>query len=145
MFRMSVSPRFYETDAFGHVNNTVVPGWFETAREPIFRIFTPNMDITQMNLILARIEVDFVAQIFYGSEVELKTGIEKIGNSSFVVWHEAWQKGACVAKGKAVQVYFDHKTQKSEKIPDQYRAQLEDMLTITQPPKIAPSKDLTGN
>ena len=32
-----VTPRFYETDAFGHINNTVITGWFETAREPIFR------------------------------------------------------------------------------------------------------------
>ncbi len=36
MFTATFSPRFYETDAFGHVNNTVVTGWFETAREPIF-------------------------------------------------------------------------------------------------------------
>ncbi len=131
MFTMLVSPRFYETDAFGHVNNTVVPGWFETAREPIFRIFTPDMDIKSMNLILARIEVDFVAQIFYGSEVELRTGIEKIGNSSFTVWHEAWQKGICVAKGKAVQVYFNHKTQKSEKLPEHFKVQLEPLLNLS--------------
>ena len=32
MFELTVTPRFYETDAFGHVNNTVVTGWFETGR-----------------------------------------------------------------------------------------------------------------
>lgn len=128
MFTLLVAPRFYETDAFGHVNNTVVPGWFETAREPIFKLFTDGEEMTKINLILARIEVDFVAQIFYGSEVTVKTGIEKIGNASFVVWHEAWQKGACVAKGKAVQVYFSHDTQKSERIPDEFRVKLEAIL-----------------
>jgi acyl-CoA thioester hydrolase len=128
MFKTTVQPRFYETDAFGHVNNTVVAGWFETAREPIFRLFCPDMDIRKMNLILARIEVDFVAQIYYGDEVTLLTGIERVGNSSFVVHHEAWQKQACVARGKAVQVYFDHGTQKSERIPDQYRRELEKQL-----------------
>lgn len=128
MFTMTVSPRFYETDAFGHINNTVLTGWFETAREPIFRIFSPDMDIKKMSLILARVEVDFLAQIYYGAEVEIRTAIEKIGNASFTVAHEAWQKGSCVARGKAVQVYFDFGTQKSGTIPDVYRRQLAELL-----------------
>ena len=128
MFKTTVAPRFYETDAFGHINNTVVAGWFETAREPLFRLFCPDMDIRNMNLILARIEVDFVAQIYYGNEVTLLTGIEKIGNASFVVHHEAWQQQACVARGKAVQVYFNHASQKSEPLPAQLRRELEKLL-----------------
>ena len=124
MFTSTVMPRFYETDAFGHVNNTVVAGWFETAREPIFRIFTPEMDIRKLSLILARVEIDFVAQIHYGHEVTLRTAIERIGNASFTVLHEAWQKGVCTARGRAVQVYFDFETQKSGRLPDVYREQL---------------------
>jgi len=75
MFTLSITPRFYETDAFGHINNTVITGWFETAREPIFRIFNPNMEIKNLPLILARVEVDFVAQIYYGASIEIKTWI----------------------------------------------------------------------
>ncbi|CBL46297.1 Conserved hypothetical protein [gamma proteobacterium HdN1] len=129
MFSMVVSPRFYETDAFGHINNTVLPGWFETAREPIFRLFTNDSDLTRINLILARIEVDFVAQTYYGKEVTLKTGIERVGNSSFVVWQAAYQEGALVARGKAVQVYFSQQTQKSEPLPDHYRIKLEALVS----------------
>lgn len=125
MFTSTLMPRFYETDAFGHVNNTVVAGWFETAREPVFKIFTPELDISQLSLILARIEIDFVGQIHYGSEVTLKTSIEKVGNSSFVVLHEAWQNDGCVARGKAVQVGFDFASQKSQRISDTQRAALE--------------------
>lgn len=124
MFTLTVMPRFYETDAFGHVNNTVFSGWFETAREPIFRLFTPEMDIRKLSLILARIEVDFVAQTHYGSEVTLRTGIERLGNSSFTVWHQAWQNDRLVARGKAVQVYFDHTRQQSGPIPEPWRSQL---------------------
>lgn len=128
MFSLSITPRFYETDAFGHINNTVMTGWFEAARAPIFQVFTPNMDIKQLTLILARIEIDFVAQTHYGHEVTVKTGIEKVGNSSFVVIQEAWQNDVLVAKGKAVQVYFNFKTQKSDRIPDLYREQLEELI-----------------
>lgn len=130
MFSLSITPRFYETDAFGHINNTVMTGWFEAARAPIFQIFTPNMDIKNLTLILARIEVDFVAQTHYGYDVVVKTGIEKVGNSSFVVIQEAWQNDVLVAKGKAVQVYFDFKTQKSDRIPDVYREKLEALIKI---------------
>jgi len=146
MFTLSITPRFYETDAFGHINNTVITGWFETAREPVFRLFNPSMEIKNLPLILARVEVDFVAQIYYGADMlnpcfdfdisavidlsnEIKTWIEHIGNSSFIVAHEAWQNDHCVARGKAVQVYFDFSTQKSGRIPDRFRTQLQQYLT----------------
>jgi acyl-CoA thioester hydrolase len=128
MFTSTFAPRFYETDAFGHVNNTVVTGWFETAREPIFRIFAPSMNVKELKLILARVEVDFVAQIYYGADVVVKTNIEKIGNASFVVSHTAFQKDVVVARGKAVQVYFDFDIHKSARIPDVYRHALEEHL-----------------
>ncbi len=130
MFSVNITPRFYETDAFGHINNTVIAGWFEAGRAPIFKIFTPAMDIQQLTLILARIEIDFVAQTHYGHDVTIKTGIERVGNSSFVVIQEAWQNDVLVAKGKAVQVYFDFKTQKSDRIPDQQRTQLEALIQV---------------
>lgn len=129
MFRMNFNPRFYETDAMGHINNTVLNQWFETAREPLFRLFSPAGKPELIALILARTEVDFIAQTRYGSQVEVRTWIERIGNASFVVAHEAWQDGKCTARGKAVQVAFDHATQKSHRVPDAHRAELEKHLT----------------
>ncbi len=126
MYELTVTPRFYETDAFGHVNNTVVTGWFETGRSPLFELFADGLDKpSELPLILARVEVDFVGQIYYGSDVLIRTGIERIGNSSFVVAQQAWQKGQLVARGKAVQVYFEHDKQASAPIPVRFRAELE--------------------
>lgn len=125
MLELRLRPRFYETDAFGHINNTTVSGWFETAREPIFQMFMPGTDPTVLDLILARTEIDFIAQLHYGTEVVIRTGIERIGNSSFVVAHEAWQQDVLAARGKAVQVCFDHKTQQSMPLSQHYRQQLQ--------------------
>jgi acyl-CoA thioester hydrolase len=125
MFSMNVVPRFYETDALGHINNTVISGWFESAREPVFRIFNPGLNLGKWNLILARVEIDYVAQTHYGKPVEVLTWIEKIGNASFVVTQEAWQERVCVARGKAVQVYFNYVTQQSEPLPVEFRSVLE--------------------
>jgi acyl-CoA thioester hydrolase len=124
MFELTLAPRFYETDAFGHINNTTVAGWFETGRAPVFRLFSAGADAASLPLILARIEIDFVAQLYYGADVLLRTGIGQIGNSSFVVLQEAWQNGALAARGRAVQVYFDHQKQASQPLTESLREQL---------------------
>lgn len=124
MFSMTLEPRFVETDALGHINNTVLPVWFEQARTPIFKIFTPNLAIDEWELILAKIDVSFLKQIYYGQKVEIKTFIKSIGNSSFIVLHEAWQEEQKVAEGNAVLVHFDHETQETKPIPDSIRTEL---------------------
>ena len=128
MFLMTVEPRFSETDALGHINNTVLPVWFEQARTPIFKIFTPSLAIEEWQLILAKIDVSFLKQIYYGKEVEVKTFIQSIGNSSFVVYHQAWQENVKVADGTAVMVHFDHETQKPKQLPADIKKYLQEHL-----------------
>tara|TARA_R110002167_G_scaffold52073_4_gene150738 strand:- start:459 stop:854 length:396 start_codon:yes stop_codon:yes gene_type:complete len=125
MFSLIVGPRFSETDALGHINNTVLPVWFEQARTPIFEIFTPTLAVEKWELILAKIDVSFLKQIFYGKDVEVKTYVQSVGNSSFIVYHEAWQENVKVAEGTAVMVHFDHGTQKSKPIPRDIRLVLD--------------------
>ena len=64
MFRMTVTPGFSDTDALGHINNAKLPVWFENARTPIFKIFNPQLSLDAWPLILAKIEVNFLAQIY---------------------------------------------------------------------------------
>ncbi|MBN7819277.1 acyl-CoA thioesterase [Bowmanella yangjiangensis] len=128
MLSQDFEVRFYETDALRHVSNTVLAGWFEAAREPIFRIFTPELDLANWPLILASYKIDFLKQIFYGKTVTLKTGISRIGNSSFVVYQEVWQDGQRCASGQTTMVHFDYATQASAAIPDAVRTKLQDLL-----------------
>ena len=122
-------PRFTETDALGHINNTELPVWFEQARTPIFKFFTPSLDVNKWQLILAKIEVEFIAEIFYGSEVEIKTFIERVGNSSIQILHEVIQDNKLVAKGKATTVHFDHQKKKSKPISGNIKALLNEHLS----------------
>lgn len=123
MFSTTVSPRFGDIDGLGHVNNTVLPIWFEIGRNPIFRLFSPDLDLSPdiWHLILVRTEFDFLRQMYFRSEVEIRTFIAKIGNSSFTVGHEAWQEGELKVKGQAVLVYYDFKLQKTIPLPDSIR------------------------
>lgn len=124
MFLEKISPRFAETDALGHVNNTVIPVWFEQARKPVFQCFTPDLDPKKWRLIIARIEVDYLAEIIYGYEVEIRTYLLGLGNSSMQVRHDAYQKGCLCARGLAILVHYDYKKQKSIPIPGEIRNML---------------------
>ena len=120
--------RFYETDALKHVSNTVVAGWFETARESIFKMFTPTLDLDNWPLILASYKIDFLAQIFYGQNIEVRTGISRIGKSSFDVYQEIWQSDKKCASGTTTMVHFDYQSQTSCPIPETVLAQLKTLL-----------------
>ena len=124
MWTLTISPRFGETDALGHINNTVLPVWFEDARTPAFRLFTPDLNPKDWHLIIARIEVEFAGELFYGRDVEIRTYIQKLGNSSMTIAHEAWQDGRLGARGTAVMVHFDHDAKTSVAIPEAIREQL---------------------
>ena len=124
----TITPRFSETDMLGHISNTTLPIWFEGAREGFFRRIHPAMTTHDWPLILARIELDLKAQLHIGSEVTLKTSVEKIGSKSITVYQEAWQNQQLAAVARTVMVYFDYSEQCSKVIPDDVRGRLADLL-----------------
>ncbi len=124
MFQLELEPRFNDTDALGHISNTTLPVWFEQARKPIFRIFQPGLEVENWPLIIARIEIDLLAQSYWHMPVQIRTGIGKIGNSSFHVVQEAWQNDKKIARGVAVLIHFDYAAEKAVPIPDDIRARL---------------------
>lgn len=128
MLTYSLTPRFNDTDALGHINNASYSTWFEDARRPVFEYFIPDLDPKKWNLILARVEIDFLAQGEYQKSVEIKTSVEKIGNSSFVLLQEAYQDGKIICRGKSFLVHFNYELQKSEAIPSNIRVLLEKQL-----------------
>ncbi len=124
MFTEKLMPRFSDTDALGHINNTAIPVWFEGARTPVFKLFTPDLDLKKWPLIIAKIEVSYLGQLFYGQEIEVRTFISRIGGASFDVYQELWQHGEKCVSGTAAMVHFDYQAQASKKIPDEIRAEL---------------------
>ena len=128
MLTMPVTARFSETDALGHINNTVVPVWFEAAREPIFKIFNPELNLAEWNLIIAKIEVNYLAQIHYQGDIEIHTYISKIGTASFNVLQEVHQAGEKVAFGECVMVKFDYQHSKSMPLDENEKKQLSSLI-----------------
>ncbi len=125
MFSCPLVPRFLETDALGHINNTVLPMWFESARDPVFRFFTPDMDLNNWKLMLGSFNVSFHDETHYGSDVEIKTYISRIGGASFDVYQECWQHGKKTVSGTATMVYYCHQQKQSQKLTPQIIEQMQ--------------------
>jgi acyl-CoA thioester hydrolase len=121
-------PRFNDTDALGHINNASYSTWFEEARRPIFEIFIPDLDPKKWNLIIARVEIDYLAQGHYQKLTTIRTWVEKMGNSSFILLQEALQNDQVICRGKAFLVHFDYLNQKSVPIPEVHRSKLSQLM-----------------
>lgn len=126
MFTKSLTPRFGDVDGLRHINNTMLPVWFELGRDPLFRFFNPDMSLERWNLIMAHIDVDYRRPMMLGADIEIRTAVSQIGRTSFTVHQEAWQNGQLGAQGNAVVVHYDFANRKPLRIPDDIRARLQE-------------------
>ncbi|GHC24893.1 acyl-CoA thioesterase [Aidingimonas halophila] len=131
MFVRTIEPAFYDTDALGHINNTRLPAWFEWARNDLFKLFTPDLNPTRWTLIMARLDVEFHAELHFGKEVEIRTYLSRLGNSSLTVTQEAWQEGNLGARGNVVLVHYDHELKQAVPISGALRRALQVHLVET--------------
>jgi acyl-CoA thioester hydrolase len=130
MYSITIQPRFGDVDRLGHINNTVLALWFETARNPLIKIFVPDLIFTLENfpLIMAHSEYDFVNELLFQYEVEIRSWISRIGNKSFTVYHEAWQQERLCVKGSVVVVHYDFISRQSTPLPEDKKKLLEEHL-----------------
>ena len=137
MFNTTIQPRSGDSDFLGHVNNAALALWFETARNPLFRIFVPDLNFKAETFpfIIAYTDYDFVDEISFQYEVEVRTWISHIGNKSFTVYHQAWQKERLCVKGTAVAVHYDFETKRSTPLPPDKKKRLKEHLVVTKKSK----------
>jgi len=90
---MTVAPfltrvRSYELDALGHVNHAVYLNWFEQARYDALEasgLSPAELLHRQWGIHVVRIEVDYRVECRLGDEVEIRTGIDEVRNSSMTL------------------------------------------------------------
>ena len=108
--------RFRDCDAMGHVNNAVYSTYLEEARIGVLG------DL--ISFILARVEIDFRAELRMGEEVEVRTRCSRIGTKSFDLEHVIAAGDRVVAEAKSVLVSYDYERGESVPVPDDLRARL---------------------
>jgi acyl-CoA thioester hydrolase len=109
--------RFRDCDAMGHVNNAVYSTYLEEARIGVLGGLS--------QFILARMEIDFRAELRMGEEVEVRTRCSRVGTKSFDLEHVIAADGRVVAEAKSVLVSYDYGLGASVPVPEELRARLE--------------------
>ncbi len=109
--------RFRDCDAMGHVNNAVYSTYLEEARIGVLGALS--------GFILARVEIDFRAELRMGEEIEVRTRCSRIGTKSFDLEHViAASAGRVVAEAKSVLVAYDYERGESVPVSDELRERL---------------------
>ena len=124
MIETAIIPRVSETDGAGHINNTVIPIWFEGGRTEIFRVLTPDLDFKNWRVALVNMNVDYLAQSYFQDPAVVRTWVDKVGTKSFTLYEELWQGARLCAKGTATYVYFNYDDQEAKPVPENVRAAL---------------------
>jgi acyl-CoA thioester hydrolase len=127
--RISIRPRFSETDALGHINNTTIPVWFEEGR---LHLVYEEAKIDQKT-VLARFEVDYLHEVLFGQDIEVRTFINRLGNSSISYQQTIYQADKLCLKASAVSVTYDTKLRSSVPISQDTRVKLQTFVQNDSP------------
>ena len=120
--------RLGDTDRQGHVNNAVFATFAETGRIEFMRdeAFNPNHRGT--GFLVARIEIDFRAELLWPGTVDIGTRLVAIGRTSWRVEHGMFAGERCVATGVSVMVTIDDETRRPKPLSAELRRWLEARL-----------------
>jgi acyl-CoA thioester hydrolase len=116
--------RFGDTDALGHVNNAVFVTLSETGRVHFLRDPAMPAAEPQALWVIARIVLDFRAELHWPEVVEIGTGVLRVGRSSVTLGQGMFRGTDCVATAENVLVLIDAETRRPVTLPEPLRTAL---------------------
>jgi acyl-CoA thioester hydrolase len=117
--------RFRDLDALAHVNNGSFLVYLESARLAWWLQVTGRpAGLQALDMMLARVEMDFRAPLFWGEAVMVGVRCASMKRSSFVMEFEVRERtsGRLCAEARKVCVYYDFGAGRSLPLPDALRA-----------------------
>lgn len=114
---LEIQVRFGDTDTLGHVNNAVFASYAELGRIDLMR----RVSWDEGGPILARIAIDFRAQVRLGSRVVVVSRVTRIGRTSIALQQEVLADGVVAAEVASVVVWFDYGEQRAVRVPERVR------------------------
>jgi acyl-CoA thioester hydrolase len=111
-FSIALKVRFYELDAYNHVNNGVYHFYLDHARDEYFEQAMapfPEMRGDAIRYVVARAEIDFLKPAVAGDSLEIDGEVSRFGNSSltFDQTIRRPRDGAELCRARTVLVWTD--------------------------------------
>lgn len=121
---LPIQLRFNDADTLGHINNAVYLNFYDLGKTSYFQTICGETVLpSDIDVVVAHLDVDFLSPIFLTDTVEVQTMVEKIGTKSFTLLQRIvcsdTNEVKCVCR--TVMVGFDFKTNSSKPISDKWR------------------------
>jgi acyl-CoA thioester hydrolase len=116
----SVQLRWSDPDSLGHVNHARALSLIEDARTALLAEGPDG----HFPLILARLEVDYLRQLYYrvSERLVVRSHVVRLGGKSFTIRQELMQDDEVAIRADVVMVTFDFEADTSRAISDAERA-----------------------
>jgi acyl-CoA thioester hydrolase len=121
--------RYSDMDTQGHINNAVFTTLFETGRASL--LGQPSINAwnnQQYAYVLARLEVDYHAELRWPGIVHVGTAVKSIGRTSLVLAQSLFKDDTCVASALNVMVQIGKTSHRPEPFTDEIRAVLSSLM-----------------
>lgn len=121
-----IEVRFRDLDALGHVNNAVYLTYLESARMAYWFHVMGRKDLAGLDMILARVEVDFRSPVSFGESLDVGVRCASIRRSSFLLESTILDRNSVrlVAQARKVLVHYDYSARKAVPLPPEMRERL---------------------
>ncbi|MCG7394372.1 acyl-CoA thioesterase [Microvirga sp. ACRRW] len=126
--RTSAEIRYADLDRQGHVNNAVFATYSEIGRVAFMYDPERPLDPEGTSFVIARLLIDFRAELFWPGTVDIGTGVLKVGRSSFALAQGMFNDGRLVATAEATIVMVDRQTRRSTPLPPETMAILNGLM-----------------
>ncbi len=119
--------RFGDIDIMGHVNNGVQLSYLDLGRLDYFeQVYGQTIDWNEAALIVAHLEIDYLAPIFLKDEIEVHTHIHKIGTKSVSMIQSIADRitGEIKTETKQVMVAYSPQQSQSIEVPELLKSRI---------------------
>ncbi|WP_018923377.1 acyl-CoA thioesterase [Salsuginibacillus kocurii] len=127
MHHTQIRPRFCDTDALGHLNNTSYFAYMEEARIQLFNdleLINADQPLHDWPYVLVSTNCEYKKQGYFGIEITLESKVKHIGTSSFTLSHTIINGNTAIATGEAVVVQLDTEKGKATPLSEEVKSRL---------------------
>ena len=120
---LPVQIRFNDVDQYGHMNNSSYFSLYDLAKTSYMRDVFGNKDWHHMGSVVANINADFLAPVFFSDDLIIETTVIHLGHKSFTLLQRAINKASGVLKCqcRTVMVGYDVATKEPVELPADFK------------------------
>lgn len=120
---LPVQIRFNDVDQYGHMNNSSYFSLYDLAKTSYLRDVFGQKEWNRIGIVVANINADFLAPVFFSDELVIETSVVHLGHKSFTLLQRAVDKVSGIRKCqcRTVMVGYSIATKEPVELPLEFK------------------------